>query len=172
MPTQTEVRKNMKSMNITKVLFAGLAIFLISFLIGGGSYFLFGRVFELEPISIWKWTPAQGFNMPVQWWILLLLLNIVLAVIFAFVFALIQKGLPGKGIQKGLWFGIMVWIVGPIPSLITIYLMMNIAAGALIYFTLQSLSEWLVYGTIISLIYKEKEFTAKSSKVRESYDEN
>lgn len=41
------------------------------------------------------------------------------------------------------------------------YLMMNIANGALIYFTLQSLIEWLVYGAVIFLIYKEKEFAAK-----------
>lgn len=55
-----------KSINITKALLAGLAIFFISFLVGGGSYFLFGWVFYLEPNAIWKWTPAQGFNMPTQ----------------------------------------------------------------------------------------------------------
>ncbi len=151
----------MKNLNYKRIFIAGLAIFFISFLIGGGSYFLFGRVFKLEPTSIWKWTPAQGFDMPTQWWIVLFLLNIVLAVIFAFVFALIEKGLPGKGIQKGLGFGTIVWIVGPIPALVTMYLMMNIATGALIYFILQSLFEWLVYGAVISLIYKEKRFAAK-----------
>ena len=67
-----------------------------------------------------------------------------------------------KGIQKGLGFGIIVWIVGPIPALGTMYLMMNIATGALIYFTIQSLIEWLVYGTVISLIYREKEFATKT----------
>lgn len=143
-------------MNLKKIILAGVVINILSFLIGGGSYFLFGRIFELEPTSIWKWTPTQGFNMPAQWWLILFLLNIVLAVIFAFVFALIEKGLPGKGIQKGLGFGIIVWIVGPIPSLITMYLMMNIATGALIYFALQSLFEWLVYGMVISLVYKVK----------------
>jgi hypothetical protein len=39
---------------------------------------------------------------------------------------------------------------------------MNIATGALIYFILQSLFEWLVYGTIISAIYKRKEFIINS----------
>jgi len=144
----------MKSINITKVLFAGTAIFFISFLVGGGSYFIFSGVFDLEPRAIWKWTPSQGFDMSAEWWIILLLLNIILAVVFAFIYALIEKGLPGKGIQKGLGFGMIVWIVGPIPALVTMYLMMNIATGALIYFTLQSLFEWLIYGAVISLIYK------------------
>lgn len=146
----------MRNINITKVLLAGLAIFFVIFLVGGGSYFLFGQVFDLAPRTIWKWTPAQGFNMPAQWWLILFLLNIVLAVIFAFIYALIEKGLPGEGIQKGLGFGMIVWIVGPIPALVTMYLMMNIANGALVYFTLQSLFEWLVYGTVISLIYTVK----------------
>ena len=152
----------MKSINITKVLFASLAIFFISFLVGGGSYFLFDWVFNLEPNAIWKWTPTQGFDMPTEWWTILFLLNIFLAIAFAFIYALIEKGLPGKGIQKGLGFGIIVWIVGPIPALGTMYLMMNIATGALIYFTIQSLIEWLVYGTVISLIYREKEFATKT----------
>jgi len=152
----------MKSINITKVLFASLAIFFISFLVGGGSYFLFDWVFNLEPNAIWKWTPTQGFDMPTEWWTILFLLNIILAIAFVFIYALIEKGLPGKGIQKGLGFGIIVWIVGPIPALGTMYLMMNIATGALIYFTIQSLIEWLVYGTVISLIYREKEFATKT----------
>lgn len=151
----------MKNLDYKRIILAGLAIFFISFFIGGGSYFLFGKVFQLEPTNIWKWTPAQGFNMSVQWWVILFLLNIVLAIIFAFVFALIEKGLPGKGIQKGLGFGIIVWIVGPIPALVTMYLMMNIATGALAYFTLQSLFEWLVYGTVISLIHGNKEYATK-----------
>ena len=152
----------MKSINITKVLFASLAIFFISFLVGGGSYFLFDWVFNLEPNAIWKWTPTLGFDMPTEWWTILFLLNIILAIAFVFIYALIEKGLPGKGIQKGLGFGIIVWIVGPIPALGTMYLMMNIATGALIYFTIQSLIEWLVYGTVISLIYREKEFATKT----------
>lgn len=142
------------NINIKRALLAGVVTNFVSFLVGGGSYFLFGWVFDLEPSAIWKWTPAQGFDMPAEWWIILFLLNIILAVIFAFIYALIEKGLPGKGIQKGLGFGMIVWIVGPIPALVTMYLMMNIATGALIYFTLQSLFEWLIYGAIISLIYK------------------
>lgn len=146
--------KMANNINIKRALLAGVVTNFVSFLVGGGSYFLFGWVFDLEPSAIWKWTPAQGFDMPAEWWIILFLLNIILAVIFAFIYALIEKGLPGKGIQKGLGFGMIVWIVGPIPALVTMYLMMNIATGALIYFTLQSLFEWLIYGAIISLIYK------------------
>lgn len=152
----------MKNINFVRVLFAGIAIFFISFIIGGGSYFLFGWVFDLEPSAVWKWTPEKGFNMPANWLIILFLLNIVLALAFAFIYALIKNDLPGKGIQKGLYFGVIVWIVGPIPALATMYLLINIASGALAYFAIQSLFEWLVYGTIIAAIYKEENLPQKT----------
>ena len=143
-----------KNINYKRVVAAGIAINFISFLVGGGGYLLFKQVFELEPAYIWKWTPAMGLEIPINW-LTLLLLNIILAIVFALIYAIISKGIPGQGIQKGLIFGIIVWIVGPIPALLTMYLMINIATGALIYFALQSLFEWLVYGLVISAIYKE-----------------
>ncbi len=146
-----------QNLNISRILLAGIAINFISFLVGGGSYFLFGWVFEFEPTNIWKWTPAMGSNIPISWWTLLLV-NIILAIIFAFIYAILHGSIPGKGIQKGLIFGLIIWIVGPIPALITMYLMMNIAIGSLLYFTIQSLVEWLVYGITIAAIYKNRKF--------------
>lgn len=144
----------MKNINFTRVVLAGIAINFVSFLVGSGSYLLFKGVFELEPSYIWKWTPAMGLNIPVSWWSLLLM-NIVLAIVFAWVFAVLYKGIPGRGLQKGLVFGLFAWLIGVIPPMVTLYLMTYIAPGALLYFTFQGLFEWLVYGIVISAIYKE-----------------
>ncbi len=142
----------MNGLNIKKIILAGLAINFISFIVGGGSYFIFGWVFKLEPTSIWKWTPAMGLNIPVSWPVLFLL-NIVLAIAFAWVFAILYKGIPGQGIRKGLAFGSFAWLIGILPSTVTLYLMTNIAPLALVYFTIQGLFEWLVYGAVIAAIY-------------------
>lgn len=144
----------MGNINFRRVVLAGIAINFVSFLVGGGSYFLFGWIFKLEPTSIWKWTPNMGLNIPVSWPILFLM-NIVLAIAFAWVFAVLYKGIPGKGAWKGLLFGFFAWIIGVVPAMATLYLMTNIAPIALFYFTAQGLFEWLVYGTVISVIYKE-----------------
>lgn len=146
----------MKTINYSKIIWAGVAINFVSFLVGGGSYLLFGGVFELAPTSVWKWTPAMGLNIPVSW-PTLLLLNIVLALVFAWVFALLYKGIPGRGVTKGLVFGALAWLIGVLPPMTTLYLMTNIAPGALVYFTVQGLVEWLVYGAIIAAIYKPKD---------------
>lgn len=151
----------MLNINFKKVLLAGIAINFVSFLVGGGSYLLFKGVFDLEPTSVWKWTPAMGLNIPVSWWVLLLM-NIILAIVFAWVFAVLYKGIPGKGIRKGLIFGILAWLIGVVPPMTTLYLMTRIATGALLYFTFQGLFEWLVYGLVISLIYREETLDAKA----------
>lgn len=57
----------MKNMNIKKIIIAGLAIDVISFLIFPLFFnnSLFGWVFQLEPTNIWKWTPQISFaSMP------------------------------------------------------------------------------------------------------------
>lgn len=149
----------MKKINYKRIILAGIAINFVSFLIGGGSYLLFGWVFKLEPTSVWKWTPAMGFNIPVSWPILFLM-NIVLAVVFAWVFAVLYQGIPGKGVQKGFMFGLLAWLIGVIPPMVTLYLMTRIAPAALLYFTIQGLFEWLVYGMIIAVIYKEKKLNS------------
>ena len=94
--------------------------------------------------------------MPLKWWVFLLLRNIVLALVFALVFAIIHRGIPGKGLQKGVILGFVVWLVGVIPPVFTWYFLVNIAPGALLFFALQGLFEWLVYGIVISVIYKER----------------
>lgn len=144
----------MAKLNYGRIILAGVAINFASFIVGGGSYLLFGNVFKLEPIDIWKWTPAMGLDIPVSWW-LLFLMNIVLAVVFAWVFAVLYDGIPGTGIRKGFVFGLLAWLIGVIPPMTTLYLMTNIANGALVYFTVQGLVEWLVYGAVISAIYKK-----------------
>lgn len=143
----------MGKINFKLVILAGIAINFASFPVGGGSYFLFDWVFKLEPASVWKWTPAMGFNIPVSW-PFLFLMNIVLAIAFAWIFAALYKGIPGKGIQKGFMFGLFAWLIGVIPPMVALYLMTHIAPVALVYFTAQGLFEWLVYGMIISVIYK------------------
>lgn len=146
----------MKNIDFKRVLLAGIAINFVSYLAGGGSYFFFRWIFELEPRNIWKWTPGTTLDMSPKWWISLLIINTLLAVIFALVFAILYRGIPGRGLQKGFAFGFLVWLVGVVPPVLTWYFLVNISPGALVYFTIQGLFEWLVYGIVISAIYKEK----------------
>ena len=81
--------------------------------------------------------------------------NTLLAVVVALVYAVLFEGIPGRGVRKGLAFGLVVWLVGVLPATFTMYILVNISGWAVLYFTLQGLAEYLAYGAIIAAIYGE-----------------
>lgn len=144
-------------MNIKRVLIAGIVMNIVSFVFGGGSYYFFSWIFQLEPQEIWKWTPDTSLSsMPISWLIFLIVGNTILAILYALAYAIFYKGIPGEGIKKGLVFGLVLWPIGVLAPMFSMYVMLNIARGAVIYFSLQGLVECLVYGIVIASIYKEK----------------
>lgn len=92
--------------------------------------------------------------MPLTWLVFLLLGNLALAIILALVYTILYKGIPGRGIKKGLVFGFLLWPIGVLIPMFSMYVLLRIAGGAIIYFTIQGLVEYLIYGVIISTIYK------------------
>jgi hypothetical protein len=138
-----------------RAILAGLAVNLASFVVGGGGYLLFGRVFKLEPIFIWRWTPDKFGEMSVGWWAYLIVGNTLLAVILGLAYAVLYDGIPGRGVRKGLAFGLIVWLIGVLPGTFTMNVLTVINGWAILYFTTQALVETLAYGAIIAVIYCE-----------------
>jgi hypothetical protein len=143
----------MRHVKFGRAVVAGLVANVLSFLVGGGGYQLFWWVFELEPRAVWKWSPAQTADMSVAWWAFLIGGNTLLAIVYALAFAVLFHGIPGTGLRKGLVFGLIVWLVGVLPAIFTMYVLINIHPGALVYFLTQSLVEHLVYGAAVALVY-------------------
>jgi len=146
-----------RKLNIKRVLVAGVAVNFASLILEPVSYYYFNWIFFLEPQDVWKWKPGQAImSMPMGWLVFLLLGNLVLAIIVALVYAILYRGIPGRGIQKGLTFGFLGWLIGVLVPMFSMYILLKIAGGTIVYFTLQGLVEYLVYGIIISAIYREK----------------
>ena len=72
--------------------------------------------------------------------------GLILSIILVLVYAVLYKGIPGQGIKKGLWFGLLVWAVCVLPTAIK---------GVLIYLALSELVKLLILGAVIAAIYKE-----------------
>ena len=92
-------------MNTKRILIAGIAVWIISSILGWLTCgWLFNWVYALSP-NIWK--PAEemlGVNM-----VWMSLVGLFTAMVFALVYALLYKGIPCKGIKKGLMYGFIVW---------------------------------------------------------------
>ncbi|HIE44474.1 MAG TPA: hypothetical protein EYP78_06755 [Candidatus Omnitrophica bacterium] len=88
-------------MKIGKVVVAGVVVGILQSIWGWLTCgWLFNWVYTLEPATIWK-SPEE---MP---FVLMNITNLVFAFLLALVYALVYKGIPGKGVVKGLWFGLI-----------------------------------------------------------------
>lgn len=137
-------------MKIGKILAAAVSVTIFNAIVGAitcGN--IFNWVYKLEPISIWKNVDAAPGMM---FYVGSLVLNILLV----YVYALINKGIPGKNkITKGVVFGLCVFVTGILPGMFATYVFMNIAATVIVYWTILGLIQTPVEGIIIAAIYGE-----------------
>ena len=110
---------------------------------------LFRWVYMLEPIGVWK--PFNEFPV-----FLAIIWAFILAFILAWVYSLIYKSLPGKGLIKGLWFGLIVWLLKSLPLVVFLFMLTVIAKGVLFYWLIDFFLISLWQGVVIAAFYKEE----------------
>ena len=134
-------------MKVGKVLLSGIVVGVLQGVWGWLTCgWLFNWVYTLEPTTVWK--PAE--EMP---FVLMNITGIIFAILLALVYALVCKGLPGKGIVKGLWFGLFVWLVGTLPGTFGLGMFSVIAQGVIVYWIISGLVTNLWQGLVIATIY-------------------
>lgn len=138
-------------MKISKVLISTVVVSIFNFIVGaltcGG---VFSWVYKLEPTNIW--TPVNKNSLP------LMIVEILIAnLLFVIVYALIQKGVPGKNkYSKGLVYGLLVCLVGLVPGMLSTAIHMTVAKIVVIYWTIWGLIVNPLKGLIVSAIYGEE----------------
>jgi len=140
-------------MNIKKVLASTVAIWIFGILY---TYltcaWLFSWVYEIEPVV--SKDPASMMLLPNL--IGSNLSGLLIAFIFASVFAILYNGIPQEGVKKGLMYGFLVWLVGGLSGVITMPFYMNIAPALIFYWVVNFLVGSLIMGLIVGAIYKVK----------------
>lgn len=134
-------------MKIGKIIISGIVVGILKSIWGALTCgWLFNWVYKLEPTNIWKSFDQMSFP-------LMNISNIVFGVLLALVYALINKCLPGKGIIKGLWFGLFVWLVGALPGTFSLGLVTVMAHKVVTYWIINFFIVSLWQGLLISAIY-------------------
>jgi len=141
-------------MNAKRVVIAGVVIWIVSsiffFLTCG---WLFSWVYKLPP-NIWRdftAIPATALNLIGPHAI-----GLIRALLFVLVFAILYKGIPGKGVFKGMIYGVLVWLVGALTGMASMPFYMTISTTVVIYWIIQQLVLGVINGAIVGVIYKEK----------------
>lgn len=137
-------------MNIKKIILAIIVVAVFNIIVGmltcGGA---FSWVYKLEPTNVWK--PFTSVSMP-----LMMIGIFIMDALFVFVYALINKGIPGQNsFVKGLVYGLLVVLVGLVPGMISTYLYMTVATTVVIYWTIWGLIVSPIKGLITAAIYGE-----------------
>lgn len=137
-------------MNIKKIILAVVAVAVFNIIVGmltcGG---VFSWVYKLEPTNVWK--PMQSISLP-----LMIAGIFIIDALFVWVYALINKGIPGQNrLVKGLLYGLLVFLVGLVPGMISTYLYMTVAKTVIVYWTIWGFVVNPLKGLITSAIYGE-----------------
>ena len=138
-------------MKAIRVIIAGAAVTAFDAVAGGILCgVLFNWVYQLVPTNVWR--PMEG-GPDAIYFLGLFILNIILALVYA----LLQKGIPGKGkIAKGCVFGLCVWLVGMLPGMFATYTFMTVATTVIVYWLISGLIMTPIRGIIIAAIYGEE----------------
>jgi len=137
-------------MKIGKILIAAAAVTIFNAIVGmatcGG---VFNWVYKLEPTNVWR--PMNGGPGAT-----FMIGSFILSTILSFVYALIQKGIPGGNkLAKGIIFGLCVWAVGMLPGMFATYAFMTVSTTVVVYWTIVGLIKTPLEGMIIAAIYGE-----------------
>ena len=68
----------------------------------------------------------------------------------------VYKGIPGKGVTKGMVYGFLMWLVGALSGIALMPLYMTISIVVVVYWIIQALVVNVINGAIIGAVYKQK----------------
>ena len=140
-------------MNLSKIILATIIIWIFGALFTmTTSGFLFNWIYEIPPV-IWK--PSSEIlslgNIVSSY-----LGSLVVSFIFVSAYAVFFDGIPGKtGIEKGMIYGFLVWLIGSFSDMIIMPSYMTIASTVIVYWMAQGVLLNLVIGAIAGTIYKK-----------------
>lgn len=81
-------------------------------------------------------------------------LTLLIGVIFAWVYSLLRQSIPGKNSIKGIYYGLILFLVSGLPFATTTYLLFAVPVFLLLYWTLSSLIIYLLSGIAFYEIIK------------------
>lgn len=77
----------------------------------------------------------------------------VIGLLFTGIYTVVEKSIPGKTLaKKGLNYGLLMWLIGGIPSSLTMVLLINLPIDLIAYWTVTGLIINLLAGTVMARI--------------------
>lgn len=144
-------------MNLKRVLVSGL--------VAGFAAFIAGSILYMNPAvsNIYLQNSNYACSKPMDlfgglgnWLLLMLLGGLVSTIFLAVLYSHTEKGIAIKSVwKKGLFFGILLWLVSEVPSSYYFWLMYTYPNTLIIIETINGLIGRIVAGIVMAVVYEK-----------------
>ena len=126
-----------------KIVIGGILAGIILMIVG----FIFGSL----TADMYRMSPPGLFKVPMNY-TLLVVYDIVVGFILAYAYSILKNSVPGSGLQKGMIFGFLVFLVGVVPGLGITYITMNIRNKLIFMWAVEMLVAYLLAGAALQFV--------------------
>jgi hypothetical protein len=137
-------------MNMKRLLVAGIVASVL-FLVLDGLLGITGGLIGQQVFGVTAGQPPQAKMM------IGLIFELINGFMLALIYAVIHRGLPGQGWQKGISYGLIVWGLRVVMWAFSTYMLTDMSPVLIIITVVTGLIEVLILGVVIALIYREGE---------------
>jgi len=144
--------------DIAKLVAAGLVFAVIAYIIHTvGAFATMDYYTNPDYFPVWSklMMPTAG-PPPIEFTIASFAFNFITGMLFAAVYLTVQKVFEGENtLKEGTMFGLLAVILSAIPGALGMYLMVNLPAGLIMWWTLENSLIYIICGVITALIVKK-----------------
>ncbi|OGI12188.1 hypothetical protein A3K64_02545 [Candidatus Micrarchaeota archaeon RBG_16_36_9] len=144
-------------MNWKRIIIAGVVFAIVSQILRTvESYATLNYYMDPDYFGVWSkvMMPTAG-PPPAEFFYVSVASAVIIGIIYAAVYALFNKNLTSKTIfRKGLEYGLILFFMVQIPSLLGMYLLINLPTMLIVYWGISGLVISLVVGIIFAKIIK------------------
>lgn len=144
-------------MDWKKLLFAAFAFAVLSQAIHSlGAYLSMGYYTDPQLAPLWSnlMMPSEGAP-PLKFFAASFATSFIVGIIFAYTYILIRGAIkPGKSFESGILFGLFLFLINGIPSLLSMSLLFSLPIGLLLAWQVEGLAIYLCFGLAVVKIMK------------------
>lgn len=140
--------------DIGNIIIAGILVTIVSQILTTFEAFLTMEIYLMEEFfPVWSRIMMSGAGPPpATFYLYSIGFSFIVGILYAAVFRVIEEGIPGTGIQKGLCYGFILFLISGLPFLLTTYLLINLPAQFFIAGTVFGFIGSILNGIIINVV--------------------
>jgi len=138
-------------MNVRKGIIAGFAagvlMMISSIVVWSATQDYLAPIYE-SSAQLWK-------PMEIIWFEQMWALTIAEGILYGLVYSVLYNGIPGKNVNKGLVFAVIIWLVGTVPGMAITYITIAVPAPIIVSWLFGGLINLLVMGITLAFVYEK-----------------